>query len=56
MAKMINYDGELIRIASANKLEHSRNDVIWEAESGNWDKVIKMLNSGTSAIESIRVR
>jgi hypothetical protein len=38
------------------QLEHSRNDVIWEAESGNWDKVIKMLNSGTSAIESIRVR
>ncbi len=26
MAKMINYDGELIRIASANKLEHSKND------------------------------
>ena len=34
----------------------SKEDVIWEAESGNWDDVIKMLNSGTSAIESIRVR
>jgi len=38
------------------QLKHSRNDVIWEAENGNWDDVIKMLNSGTSAIESIRVR
>lgn len=34
----------------------SKEDVIWEAESGNWEDVIKMLNSGTSAIESIRVR
>jgi hypothetical protein len=37
-------------------LDCSREDVVWEAEIGSWNKVVKMLNSGTSAIESIRVR
>ena len=38
------------------QMEHTRNDIIWEAEEGNWNEVIKMINSGTSVIESIKFK
>lgn len=37
-------------------MKHTTSDIIWEAEDHNWDKVIEMINSGTSVIESIKAR
>jgi hypothetical protein len=36
------------------QMEHSVTDIVWEAEDSNWDKVIKMINSGTARIESVK--
>ncbi len=38
------------------QMEYTRNDIIWEVEDGNWSEVIKMINSGTSLIESIKFK
>ena len=33
----------------------SRADLLWEAEDGNWDTVVKMIRTGVAAIENIRM-
>lgn len=33
-----------------------RESIEWAADSGDWDKVFKMINSGTSLVESVRSR
>ena len=34
----------------------SKDEIEWEADSGNWDNVFDMINSGTSQIRSVRSR
>ena len=34
----------------------SKPDLLWEAEEGEWDNVLKMINTGTSQVSQIRVR
>ncbi len=36
--------------------KHRKDDIEWEADNGNWDKVFSMINSGTSKIEQIKYR
>ena len=31
-------------------------EIEWEADLGNWDKVFRMINSGTSVIKSVKSR
>ena len=38
------------------QFKHPVNDIIWEAEELNWKEVIKMINSGTAVIESVKSR
>ena len=38
------------------QIKHRRDDIEWEADEGNWNKVFEMINSGTSKIESIKSR
>jgi hypothetical protein len=38
------------------QLKYYRHDVEWSADERDWDEVFKQLNSGTSAIQKIRVR
>lgn len=34
----------------------SKDEIEWEADSGNWENVFNMINSGTSKIKSVRSR
>jgi hypothetical protein len=36
------------------QMECTTEDLKWEVEDGNWDKVIEMINSGTARIESVK--
>jgi len=36
--------------------KYLKDDVEWEMDSGNWDEVWKMINSGTSLIDKIQYR
>jgi hypothetical protein len=36
--------------------EFDKIDIEWEADDNNWEEVFKMINSGTSKIESVRSR
>jgi hypothetical protein len=38
------------------QIKHPKDDIEWEADDNNWDKVITMINSGTSVIESVKSR
>jgi len=38
------------------QIKHRRDDIEWEVDEGNWNKVFEMINSGTSKIESIKSR
>ena len=33
-----------------------KHDILWEAEDNNWEKVIEMINSGTSVIAKVKSR
>jgi hypothetical protein len=35
------------------QMKHEKHEIEWEADEGGWDKVIRMINSGTAAIESV---
>lgn len=32
----------------------TKTEIEWEADLGNWDKVFRMINSGTSVIKSVK--
>jgi hypothetical protein len=38
------------------QIKHRRDDIEWEADEGNWNKVFEMINSGTEKIEKIKSR
>jgi len=38
------------------QMKHDRYEIEWAADGGEWDTVVKMINTGTSAIESARSR
>jgi hypothetical protein len=40
--------------ATGGGFKASPDDLCWMAEEGEWDKIIKVINSGVSAIELIR--
>lgn len=31
-------------------------DLVWAAEDGNWDEVVRIINSGTEVVESVKYR
>ena len=35
------------------QMKNEKYEIEWTADEGGWDKVIRMINSGTSAIESV---
>jgi hypothetical protein len=37
-------------------MKHPKHDIEWEADGGDWDRVIEMINSGTEVIESVKSR
>ena len=37
-------------------IKHRKDDIEWTADDGNWKEVFKMINTGTSKIESIKYR
>ena len=38
------------------QMKHDTMDLTWAADEGNWDKVIAMINTGTSQISEVRAR
>jgi len=36
--------------------KHDKIDMEWTADEGNWQEVIKMINTGTSLVGSVRAR
>ena len=38
------------------KMKYLKDDIEWIADEGNWGAVFKMINTGTSKIESIKYR
>jgi hypothetical protein len=38
------------------QIKHDKIDIEWEADAQNWESVFKMINTGTSLIESVRSR
>ena len=38
------------------QIKHHRDDIEWIADEGNWEQVFKMINTGTSKIQSIKYR
>ena len=38
------------------QIKHRKDDIEWTADDGNWKEVFKMINTGTSKIESIKYR
>jgi len=38
------------------QIPHRKDDIEWTADEGNWKEVFKMINTGTSKIESIKYR
>jgi len=36
--------------------KYERYEIEWEADTGNWNEVIRMINSGTSVVEKLRSR
>ena len=38
------------------QMKHTTQDIEWEADEANWADVIKMINSGTEKIESVKSR
>lgn len=38
------------------QMKHAIHDIEWEADDANWKEVIKMINSGTELIESVKSR
>jgi hypothetical protein len=35
------------------QMKHEKHEIEWTADEEGWDEVIKMINSGTSVIESV---
>ena len=38
------------------QMNHPPHDIEWEADDQNWRRVVKMINTGTSKIESVKSR
>jgi len=38
------------------QIKHPKDDIEWVADEGNWNRMIEMINEGTSQIESIKYR
>jgi hypothetical protein len=38
------------------QMSHPQHDIEWEADDQNWRRVAKMINTGTSKIESVKSR
>jgi hypothetical protein len=38
------------------QMKHKKHEIEWTADEEGWDVVIKMINSGTAAIESVTSR
>jgi len=38
------------------QMKHEKHEIEWTADEEGWDEVIKMINSGTSVIESVKSR
>ena len=38
------------------QMKHPKHDIEWEADDQNWRRVAKMINTGTSKIESVKSR
>ena len=38
------------------QMKHPIHEIEWEADAGEWDGVVAMINSGTEAIEEVKSR
>mgnify|MGYP001304849616 FL=1 len=38
------------------QIKERKDDIEWTADEGNWERVIQMINTGTSKIENIKYR
>ena len=38
------------------QMKHDRYDIEWAADEGEWNKVVDMINTGTSVVGSVRSR
>ena len=38
------------------QIQHLKDDIEWVADEGNWERVIQMINTGTSKINNIKYR
>jgi len=38
------------------QMKHPIHDIVWTADEGDWDEVVKMINTGTSRVEKVKFR
>jgi hypothetical protein len=38
------------------QMKHDRYELLWAADEGDWQKVINMINTGTSVVSNFRAR
>jgi hypothetical protein len=38
------------------QMKHPKHDIEWVADEGEWRRVVKMINTGTSKVESVKSR
>ncbi len=53
----LSYYNNHVRLAFSNlQCDYSTHDILWEADNSNWEEVINMINTGTSAIADVKSR
>ncbi len=54
--KLSHYNDHVGLALSNLQIKHPTHDIKWEADDNNWDKVIDIINSGTSVISDTKYR
>lgn len=54
--KIIHYNDKCALSTSNLQMKHNIDDICWSADSGDWNTVVDMINSGTSKVSSVKSR
>lgn len=54
--KISHYNNNVALAFSNLQTKYTKHEIEWEVDSENWDKVIEMINSGTSLILEVKSR
>jgi hypothetical protein len=55
--RLSNYNSHNIGMSYSNyQVPVTKEDLEWEADDGNWDSIVKLINSGVQSVESAKSR